>query len=120
MPQPAELIWTRYDKEQESKNYLLLYLGEHGTGTIALIADEVPDTEIKILRVNLPQIRSMIPQQIGEFIKKNMPVSYRNAYRHFNTQKLSIIRSYGIKELKTTEEQKKEQEEDPTKLAPEA
>jgi hypothetical protein len=100
MSQQAELIWVRYDKENgASHHYLLLYLGEHDNKTAALIADSVPDHEIAILRTNLPSIRTMNLANIGAFIKEGMPISYKKAYRHFRTDRMTIQKTYGLSTL---------------------
>lgn len=99
MPQPAELIWARYDKDNFTKHYLLLFIGEHDNATAALIADKVPDNEVAVLRVNLNKIRTYDIKRVGEFIKENMPISYKNAYRHFSNKSLHIERSLGLSPL---------------------
>lgn len=96
MPQPLELVWTRYDKSSGSVNYLLLYLGENETKTAALLADSVPDMEISILKQNIPKLRALRLEDVSKFIRQNLPISYNNAYRQFNKEQLHIIRSYGL------------------------
>lgn len=101
MPQPAELIWARYTKENKQQTYLLLFLGEQNNIIFALIADKVPDGEVTALRINLPQIQVMGIKEIAEWVKKNMPISYTNAFKNFSSDKLTILRSYGLKTIET-------------------
>ena len=99
MPQPAELLWARYSKENKQQTYLLLYLGEQSNIISALVADKVPDMEITALRINLPHIRTMGTKEMAEWIKKNMPTSYNNAFKNFSSDRLTILRSYGLKTI---------------------
>lgn len=108
MSQPAELIWARYDKDSGSKHYLLVYVGEHDNKTVALIADLIPDSEIKILRQNLGEIRTKDLLSISKFLKDKMPMSYSKAYKHFNTRKLTILRNLGLTAIKTQQEHKED------------
>lgn len=100
MPQSAELIWARYDKIQPPKFYLLLYLGSSNNHTYALQAETVPDREVAILRSNLNEVRGLDPTALSEWLRKHMPVSYSNAFKQFETDKLIIKQSYGLKPIK--------------------
>jgi hypothetical protein len=100
MPQSAELIWARYDKHQSSQHYLLLFLGETNQNVFAMEADKVPDREIAILRANLNEVKQLNAVELVEWLKKNMPTSYANAFRRFEKDKLIIKQSYGLKTLK--------------------
>jgi hypothetical protein len=102
MPQSAELIWARYDK-QPPKHYLLIFLGETDQNILAMEADKVPDREVAILRANLNEVRQLSAVDLVEWIKKNMPISYTNAFRRFERDKLIIKQSYGLKSLKKTQ-----------------
>lgn len=98
----AELVWARYIKGPgETKRYLLVYLGEKGSKTVALRADEVPDDEIETLRLNLPSLRAMSMEDAIKFVKDNMPVSYSRAYSEFTTNNFTVERSYGLRKLGT-------------------
>lgn len=96
--QVTELIWARYDSAA-SKHYLLLYLGEKGAQYLALDANTVPDHEIQTIRANLNNLKTMGIDQIIEFTIKYAPIAYKTAFRRFQKDKLTIMKSYGLKEL---------------------
>jgi len=98
MPQITELIWVRYDSAA-SKHYLLLYIGEKGTQFLALDANKVPDHEIQTIRANLNNLKAMGIDQIIEFLIKFAPISYRVTFRRFQKDRITIVKSYGLKEL---------------------
>jgi len=96
VPRPAELIWARYDKDNQSRYYLLLYLGLHDGHAVGIIADKVPDHEILAIRANLALLRQANLQSIGAWIRENLPVSYKHAYRHFEANKLFVMTNFGL------------------------
>jgi hypothetical protein len=91
-------MWARYDSAA-SKHYLLLYIGEKSTQFLALDANTVPDHEIQIIRANLNNLKTMGIDQIIQFLIKHAPISYRTAFRRFQKDRITIMKSYGLKEL---------------------
>lgn len=98
MPQITELIWARYDSAA-SQHHLLLYIGEKGTQFLALNANKVPDHEIQIIRANLNNLKAMGIDQIVKFLIEFAPISYKVAFRKFQKDRITILKSYGLKEL---------------------
>ena len=98
--QTADLIWTKYNSVKKGSYYvLLIYIGENGGKISALIADNVPSEEINILRSEIINLKTLPFEQIGQFIKDNMPIAYARAFRHYDTTRLTILRSYPMKPL---------------------
>jgi hypothetical protein len=97
MLQQAELVWAKYTKPDLPKFYLLLYLGQHDKFISAILANNVPAREIKIIRAHLNKLRQMDLKELNQWIKINLPVTYREAYRHFESNNLEIIHNYGLK-----------------------
>lgn len=96
---PIELIWAVYDKDKIAKHYLLIYLGQKDNNIVALLADELTNKEIRILRDNLDEIRKLEFDRISNWLKQHLPVGFKKGYRHFKADKFQIIINYNLKGL---------------------
>jgi hypothetical protein len=98
--QTTDLIWTKYNSIKKGSYYvLLIYLGEKDGKTISLLADNVPQEEINILRSELNTLKTLPLEQIIQFIKDNMPRAATKAFRPYDTTRLVILNTMPLKPL---------------------
>lgn len=97
---PLSLIWTRYENKGAAQYYLLIYIGEVNGNLAGLIADKVPDQEATILRALIDTVAYIDFASVNEFIKRNMPNSYKRAYFLKPRNRFLIEQTYEIGKLK--------------------
>lgn len=93
-PKIGQLVWGLY-KVNPPKYYLIFWLGEHEDHLVGLIADRLTDMEIKILKANIANLRTInLPDMVKELQKLKCFNALTNAYRRFN------IKNFDIRDIK--------------------
>lgn len=89
-----KLVYGKYSKND--KFYLLLLLGEHNGKYTGLVSEKVSGDEAKIIRTGLASVERHGLPAMGKWLKANASQAYRNAYRHFDVDKFTIVNSYDL------------------------
>ena len=95
-PKPLDLIWARYGP----KHYLLLCVGSAQSGnTTALLADNIPNGEIAIIKKHIIELHKMGTEELRTWFRLATPISWSRAHRTFKTNLIEVVRNFDISKL---------------------
>jgi hypothetical protein len=93
-----KLLHLRYNKDNNSKTYFILYLGEQSSTIIGLDEQIIPIEQVNLIRSNIEQIKKMTQEEEIKWMKENIP-AYRIGFRTFNKEFVTILNEYNIKPI---------------------
>ena len=80
----------------KDKKYVILQLGVHGDKLVALVSNIMPAEEVVRAKEKFKNPGLMGLKEAATWIKENLPISYKTAYRHFKISDLERIKEYDL------------------------
>ena len=93
-----KLIWVRYNDNQTrtTKYILLLRLGETENSIYGLLSNSISQMEALLIKQNKNVISNLNKASIIEWLKENIPNTYRYAWREINRSNMEIDKEFNI------------------------
>lgn len=93
-----ELAWCKYKTKESTKYMLLLIIGTYNGKIHCIESEAISELEKKLIRKRWGQLNSMDGKSLIEWIKANCPTILLG-YKTIDTQHLTVMKRYAIKEI---------------------
>lgn len=91
-----QLSWLQYQNGNKSQYYLVLVLLDLEDRYVALMAQDIDDTEIKCIKKSMKELDSYGTGEKIQWFKQNIG-SYKKAYREFKKKQARIDNVFDLK-----------------------
>lgn len=85
-----------YQKKLERKSVVVLILGKKGDKIAAILDEAIDRKEAEIIMKNNKKLDNYPLHNKIQWIKEHTPMAYRNGYREFFMNKVTVQRSYSL------------------------
>lgn len=91
-----QLSWLQYQNGNKSKHYLVLVLLDLEDRYVALMAQDIDNTEIQRIKKNMKNLDTYDTAEKIQWFKQNVS-SYTKAYREFKKKQAKIDSVFDLK-----------------------
>lgn len=87
----------KYQKENESKIFIVLILGRKNNKLVCIIDDYISQNDTKLIKLNSGKLNNYTISNKINWFKNNLPHLYKKGYREIFLNKVTLLKSFPIK-----------------------